>query len=100
MNKCHFLGKVLGVEFREPYEEDSYCIMFTLEVEEVRKSSSGKKIKEHNYLDMEAWDSAACALNQYVEEGSEIAVEAIARGDGEATWFRITNFKILTKGIK
>jgi single-stranded DNA-binding protein len=100
MNKCHFLGRATGIHYTEKDADNPSCIMFMLEVEEFRKSTTGKKVRDFNYLDMEAWDSAAYALNQYVEEGSEVAIEAIARGDGEATWFRITNFKILSKDIQ
>ena len=95
MNKCHFLGRAKNIQYTDRDAENSSYIGFMLEVEEYRKSAEGKKVRDFNYLDMEAWDSAAYALNQYLDEDCEIVVEAIARGDGEATWFRITNFKIL-----
>ena len=100
MNKCHFLGRAKGIEYTAKDADNPSCITFMLEVEEYRRSTTNKKIREYNYLDMEAWDSAAYALNLYIEEGYELAVEAIARGDGEATWFRITNFKILSKDVQ
>tara|TARA_B110000495_G_C22832424_1_gene485643 strand:- start:386 stop:691 length:306 start_codon:yes stop_codon:yes gene_type:complete len=99
MNKCHFLGKIQNIDFRESDERigNASVISFTLEVEEIRKSTKGKKVKDYNYLDMEAWDSAAETLNSYTSNGGLVAVEAIARGDGETTWFRVTNFRILSE---
>jgi single-stranded DNA-binding protein len=97
MNKCHFLGRIQNIDFRESDESNASVISFTLEVEEIRKSAKGKKVKDYNYLDMEAWDSAAETLSSYASDGGLVAVEAIARGDGENTWFRVTNFRILSE---
>ncbi len=95
MNKCHFLGRVKSIEFREATPDSGQCIQFLLEVEEFRKEKNGNKVRELNYFDMEAWGTAASALNTYIEDDTSVAVEAIARSDGNQTWFRITTFKIL-----
>jgi len=95
MNKCHFLGRATDIRYSSGDSENPSFIEFVLEVDEYRKTRDGKKVREANCLQMEAWHSAAYALSQYLSENSEIVVEAIARGDVDQTWFRITNFKIL-----
>lgn len=98
MNKCHFLGKATSIQYFEP-ENSAAVIEFSLEVEEFRKEKSGKNVRELHSFDMEAWGSAAEALSCYLEEGGLLAVESIARNDGEHTFFRITSFKLLQSAI-
>lgn len=77
--------------------------MFELEIEEFRKNKGSEKIRDVTYLNFEAWDSAAVAIEKYAEEGGLIAVESVARNapDDEGyemdiyTYFRVTSFKIL-----
>lgn len=95
MNKCHFLGRAQRLYFREASGDGAECIQFELEVEEFRKEKNGNKVRELNYFEMEAWGTAAKALSSYLDEDGLLAVEAIARNDGEGTFFRITSFKIL-----
>jgi single-stranded DNA-binding protein len=83
-------------------------VNFELEIEDFRKGSGGEKVRNATYLSFEAWDSAALAIKKYSQEGDLIAVESIARNhtftdnpdDPEdqylETYFRVTNFKILT----
>jgi len=65
-----------------------------------------KKKRNLTYVELEAWDSAAIAINKYAQEGSLMAVESVARNDdslqldgcGEEpliTYFRVTSFKII-----
>lgn len=99
MNKCHFLGKLDG----EPdvYNEKGVSVIrFTLEVEEYRKGRDGEKIRSFTYLEFEAWDTAAKAIEKYAYPDCMIAVEAIARNDDSSEnemdiVFRVTSFKIL-----
>lgn len=103
MNRCHFLGKLTHNVEIETENGVPYCI-FELEVEEFRrgKSEDGGKIRDVTYLNFEAWDSAALAIEKYAEEGVLLAVESVARNvqdeDSEEyldTYFRVTSFKIL-----
>ena len=96
MNKCHFLGRATSIHFWET-DNCASVIEFSLEVEEFRKEKNGNKVRDLSCFNMEAWGSAAKALHQYLEEGGLLAVESIARNDGDAenTFFRITSFKIL-----
>jgi len=99
MNKCHFLGKLTD----DPemfFENGASVIRFTLEMEEHRRGKEREKIKSFTYLDFEAWDTAAVAIEKYAFEGSLMAVESIARNgsdaqDPEDVIFRVTSFKIL-----
>lgn len=97
MNKCHFLGKVCYDP--ELHDDGVAVVNFELEVEEFRRDSNGEKVRTPTYLPFEAWDSAALAIHKYAEEGSLMAVEAIARNeeneDGVEIYFRVTSFKIL-----
>lgn len=102
MNKCHFLGKLThDPELEE--ENGVPFVIFELEIEEFRKGTNGEKVRTATYLNFEAWDSAALAIQKYSEEGTLMAVESIARNvqdeeneDYLDTYFRVTNFKILT----
>lgn len=94
MNKCHFLGKVSQPPDLQ-HENGTSVVRFTLEIEEYRKDKNGEKKRSVTYLDFEAWDSAAVAINKYAFNGCLMAVECIARKFHEEVWFRVTNFKIL-----
>ena len=99
MNKCHFLGKLAG-DPDAGLENGVSVIRFTLEIEEHRRGREGEKIRSFTYLDFEAWDTAAKAIEKYSYDGSMMAVEAIARNDTESrneddVIFRVTSFKIL-----
>ena len=99
MNKCHFLGRWAG-DPEGSVENGVSVVRFTLEVEEHRKGRDGDKIKSFTYLDFEAWDTAAKAIEKYTRDKSMMAVEAIARNDTESedqdyVIFRVTSFKIL-----
>ena len=60
MNKCFFLGKVLSnFEFEE--FSKTCRIIFYLNIEEKRKTKSGKSKIMNNTLAFEAWDTAAAA---------------------------------------
>jgi single-stranded DNA-binding protein len=104
MNNCSFLGVVSNCFFSE--ENGVAVVKFELEIEEFRRSSSGEKKRNLTYVELEAWDSAAIAINKYAQEGSLMAVESVARNDdslqldgcGEEpliTYFRVTSFKII-----
>lgn len=103
MNNCSFLGVITHIFFED---RGVPVVKFELEIEEFRRSSSGKKERNLTYVELEAWDSAALAINKYAEEGTMMAVESVARncnslqegGCGEEplmTYFRVTSFKII-----
>ncbi len=109
MNKCHFLGKLT----REPNvkkENNVSVIDFELEIEEFRKDNNKDKVRSVIYLNFEAWDTAAEAIEKYAKKGSLMAIESVARnyfyedpnnpeaGEIIETYFRVTNFKILGFG--
>jgi single-stranded DNA-binding protein len=94
VNKCHFLGKLTHPIEIEYDQEVAFCF-FELEIEEFRKNKGSDKVRDLTYLEFEAWDSAALAIAKYAEEGGLIAVESVARNSEEATYFRVTSFKIL-----
>ena len=77
------------------HENGTSVVRFTLEIEEYRKDKNGDKKRSVTYLDFEAWDSAALAIEKYSSDGCLMAVECIARRFDEEVWFRVTNFKIL-----
>lgn len=103
MNKCHFLGKLTHPPETEMENNVPVCY-FELEIEEFRKGKhpDSAKIRELTYLNFEAWDSAALAIEKYAEEGGLIAVESVARNIDDPDeehyldcYFRVTSFKIL-----
>tara|TARA_R110002167_G_scaffold255783_2_gene462170 strand:+ start:19590 stop:19919 length:330 start_codon:yes stop_codon:yes gene_type:complete len=108
MNNCSFLGMVTG-DIRLNEENGVSVVNFGLEIEEFRRSSGGEKKRVLTYVDLEAWDSAALAINKYANSGTLMAVESVARNDpntptccedndiGTLTYFRVTSFKILTQ---
>lgn len=69
-------------------------VRFLLEIEEYRKDKNGIKKKRKDYLEFEAWDTAATAINKQALKNDFIVVEAIARRDDDGTFFRVTNFRI------
>lgn len=107
MNKCHFLGKItFNPELNE--ENGVPFVNFELEIEDFRKGSNGEKVRNATYLAFEAWDSAALAIKKYAVKDDLIAIESIARNSVFdnvenpedqylETYFRVTNFKILTQ---
>ncbi len=102
MNKCHFLGKLTHPIELESDNGVPFCI-FELEIEEFRKGRSNEgKVRDLTYLNFEAWDSAASAIEKYAQEGKLIAIESVARNVQNEdnpeyldTYFRVTSFKIL-----
>jgi len=99
MNRCHFLGKLIGDPVLTTPYGNTNLVNFTLEVEEYRRDKEGAKKRRTDVLHFEAWDSAATTIHKYAYENDLLAVEAIARNDSprhlEHTIFRVTNFKIL-----
>lgn len=104
MNNCSFLGLVSNeIDLHE--ENGVPVVNFELEIEEFRRSSGGEKKRNVTYVELEAWDSAALAIQKYAKTGTLMAVESVARndqvqleGNGEEspmTYFRITSFKII-----
>jgi single-stranded DNA-binding protein len=106
VNKCHFLGKLTHDIKVEIDNGVNYCV-FELEIEEFRKAKGAEvKTRDVTYLNFEAWDSAALALQKYARAGGLIAVESVARNDASpqvgvcceeplGIYFRVTSFKIL-----
>ena len=98
MNKCHFVGKLTD----DPvlYDQDrTNVVRFTLAVEEYRKDKAGKKIRRVEFLDFEAWSTAAQTIFEHSIKGVCMAIEAIAREQKDRDEysnvnFRVTNFKI------
>tara|TARA_Y100000310_G_scaffold335044_1_gene416134 strand:+ start:97 stop:405 length:309 start_codon:yes stop_codon:yes gene_type:complete len=101
MNRCHFLGKLIGDPVLTTPGGRTSLVNFTLEVEEYRRDKDGVKKRRTDLLYFEAWDSAATTIHKYSYDNDLIVVEAIARNgsvnDTEDIVFRVTNFKILPK---
>jgi len=107
VNKCHFLGK-LTHDPEVKIENNVSVINFELEIEEFRKDNNREKVRSVTYLNFEAWDSAAEAIEKYAKKGSLMAIESVARNffykdknepeELIETYFRVTNFKILGIG--
>lgn len=98
MNKCHFVGKLADDPILYPRDR-TVLVRFTLAVEEYRKDKSGQKIRRVEFLDFEAWDTAAQTIYDHTLKGDCMAIEAIARKQkpkNESSYvnFRVTNFKI------
>jgi single-stranded DNA-binding protein len=93
MNKCHFLGKLAEDTTLENFN-GATLVRFLLEVEEYRKDKNGLKKKRKDYLEFEAWDTAAVAINKQAIKNDFLVVEAVARRDDDGTFFRVTSFKI------
>ena len=97
MNKCFFLGRVVSnFEFEE--FSKTCRIIFYLNIEEKRKTKSGKYKTMSNLLAFEAWDTAAMAIRDNIREDDTMIIEAAARTHSgyphDETFFRVTNFKI------
>ena len=99
MNRCHFLGKLIGDPILTTPHGRTDLVNFTLEVEEYRRDKEGGKKRRTDLLYFEAWDSAAKTIHKYAYDNDLMVVEAIARNDSsrhsEDIIFRVTNFKIL-----
>ncbi len=102
MNRCHFLGKLTSQPEIE-MQDGTPVIRFELEVEEFRRDKNGDKKRSVVYLDFEAWDSAATAIERYAQEDCIMVVESVARidepedaDDCPYVYFRVTSFKIIT----
>tara|TARA_B100000214_G_scaffold370925_1_gene346404 strand:- start:461 stop:796 length:336 start_codon:yes stop_codon:yes gene_type:complete len=98
MNKCHFVGKLADDPVLYP-KDRTVLVRFTLAVEEYRKDKSGQKIRRVEFLDFEAWDTAAQTIYDHTLKGDCMAIEAIARkqkskNENSYVNFRVTNFKI------
>mgnify|MGYP003122037097 FL=1 len=98
MNKCHFVGKLADDPILYPRDR-TVLVRFTLAVEEYRKDKSGQKIRRVEFLDFEAWDTAAQTIYDHTLKGDCMAIEAIARkqkskNENAYVNFRVTNFKI------
>ena len=97
MNKCHFVGKLVDDPMLYP-RDHTYVVKFTLAVEQYRKDRSGQRIRRVEFLDFEAWDTAAMAIRDNIEEDDTMIIEAAARSNSgfphDETFFRVTNFKI------
>lgn len=97
MNKCFFVGSALpNFEFEQ--FSKTCRIIFYLQIEEKRKTKSGKSKIMSNVLAFEAWDTAAIAIKDNINEGDTMVIEASARTNTgfphDETFFRVTNFKI------
>jgi len=105
MNKCTFLGRLSpDVEIEFTNANTTPRIRFSMDVESFRKSKNGKKKREYNCLEFEAWDSAASTIYEKLTPDSTMLVECEARStfgntspefDGiDRTYFRVLSFKI------
>ncbi len=98
VNRCHFLGKLTHTPQSET-ENGTPVLRFELEVEEFRKDKNGDKKRSLIFLEFEAWDTAALAIEKYADEGSLMLIESSARNEnGEEdlqVYFRVNSFKIL-----
>ena len=98
MNNSHFLGKLTHPPETET-ENGVVVLRFELEVEEFRRDKNGDKKRSLVFLECEAWDTAALAIEKYAEEDCLMLIESSARNyesEGNAeTYFRVNSFKIL-----
>ncbi|MAR66655.1 MAG: hypothetical protein CL833_05315 [Crocinitomicaceae bacterium] len=98
LNNCQFLGKLTHPPETET-ENGVVVLRFELEIEEFRRDKSGEKKRSLVFLEFEAWDTAALAIEKYAEEDSLMLVESSARNFQNAeiveTYFRVNSFKIL-----
>lgn len=98
MNNCQFLGKLTHQPETE-IEDGVVVLRFELEIEEFRKDKNGDKKRSLVFLEFEAWDTAALAIEKYAEEGSLMLIESAARNfenqEVTETYFRVNSFKIL-----
>lgn len=105
MNKCTFLGRLSpDVEIEFTNVKTTPCIRFSMDVESFRKSKNGKKKRDYNCLEFEAWDSAAITIYEKLTPDSTMLVECEARStfdfygnsdlELDRTYFRVLSFKI------
>lgn len=94
MNDCKFYGKVVETPLLSKTEGGADVARIVLSTDTFRKSKNGDKIKERNYLTLEAWDSAALTLEKYCLKGDFLLVTARARNQLSDIVFRINEFKI------
>ena len=84
-------------------ETGATAIVFEVEIEEFRRDTKGEKRRTATYLNFEAWDTAALAIEKFAAKGSLISIESSARNveneddpDFLDTYFRVNSFKILS----
>ena len=99
MNVCSFYGRVVDAPQVEKNAEGISVAKLTLSVDRYRKSKAGGKVRERNYLPLEAYDSAAQTLEKYCQKGSFLLVNATARSDEKGILFRVTEFRILQDNV-
>ena len=99
MNNCCFLGKLKDPVYSTK-SNDVDLVNFVLEVEEYRKNKSGQKTRRVEYLNFEAWHTAAITIHEKLSPGDLIMVECTARstrGEEGSCYFRVNSFKIFNK---
>jgi hypothetical protein len=107
MNKCTFLGRLnkqITTLFKNEQDEAPF-INFYLDVESFRKGRGGKKKREYNTLEFEAWDTAALTIWEKLGASCTMLVECEARSDTgtmssdeDRIYFRVLSFKIFHTG--
>jgi single-stranded DNA-binding protein len=89
MNNCTFVGKLTRKTDLIKGDAGVYFMDFELCIEEAIKH---KKI--HTYVDCEIWDTGAEALNNIVQIGDNLVVDASARNTSDGVVFRVNKFKV------
>ena len=98
MNKCHFVGRLVS----DPHlvkTNNTHLVKFTLAIEDHRRDKDGSKKRRVDFLNIEAWATAAQTIDTHASKGDFMAIESIARRqsfnqESETVSFRVTNFKI------
>lgn len=80
MNKCHFLGRLVGEPELKPLGDQKRVVKFRIAVD--RKYKRGKETaKETAFLDCEAWDTGADLIHKHFGKGDAIIVHASVKQD-------------------
>jgi single-stranded DNA-binding protein len=96
MNHCSFFGKVHHITYGSQQPDTVEYVNITLAVENKRKSNSDFKKIDCEYLDFQAWGSAALILSSLRPGDNLLVIDSTARNWGEyKIYFRINEFKII-----
>lgn len=93
MNKCSFFGCVDHIALETI--NDTQVVYLKIQIENKRQSKIKSKI-DYEFLDFEAWGTAAITIANYVNIGDDILiVDATARQNYDSVCFRINEFRLI-----
>ena len=97
MNHCAFLGK--AVSKNTVMVNDIEKIELTVQVENKRKMKKDLKKMDYEYLNFEAWGTAAISIKKNLTiDDYMLIIDSTARSSNGIICFRINEFKIIKKG--